>query len=282
LIPISTSIGNSAFSGCTSLGTASFLTATSIGESAFSGCTSLSSALFPEATSIGNSAFSGCSNLRETHFPRVTSIGSSAFYNCPLTVISLPKATSIGANAFYECPLVDVTFPDTITSVGSSAFPSTDITTLRLVGEDEMGQRIESACQKLKSGGFRDTVRNFFFTLGDGPSNLSNGTIGEQRLFTYIYNVLGVTREQFGMFYYSSSSSGSGTLTLGPRFANCWLRPRELNESNQNPFGQNNTNPAINTITGSTNSTAELIFFPKMIRDIVDDYSSPIGTFSYF
>lgn len=71
---------------------------TSIGESAFSGCTGLTSINIPESvTSIGRSAFRGCSGLRSIYVyaETVPSIGAGAFNgfdseNCTLYV---PKGT---------------------------------------------------------------------------------------------------------------------------------------------------------------------------------------------
>ncbi|MBQ6165630.1 MAG: leucine-rich repeat protein [Clostridia bacterium] len=85
-IPASvTSIGSSAFSGCSSLeGVTIPEGVTSIGSYAFSGCSSLESVTIPEGvTSIGNYMFSGCSSLMSVTIPgSVTSIGYRAFYNC--------------------------------------------------------------------------------------------------------------------------------------------------------------------------------------------------------
>lgn len=57
---------------------------TSIGESAFYGCSSLTSLTIPESvTSIGSVAFYGCSGLTSLTIPAsVTSIGGSAFEGC--------------------------------------------------------------------------------------------------------------------------------------------------------------------------------------------------------
>ena len=77
---------------------------TSIGESAFSGCTGLTSITIGNSvTSIGKYAFSGCPNLTSITIPNsVTSIGERAFYNCTdLTSITIPNSvTSIGNYAF--------------------------------------------------------------------------------------------------------------------------------------------------------------------------------------
>ena len=63
---------------------AKLTTATMIGDSAFSGCTSLTSITIPNGvTSIGDSAFSGCTSLSSITIPSgVTSIGSNAFSGC--------------------------------------------------------------------------------------------------------------------------------------------------------------------------------------------------------
>ncbi|MBR5643967.1 MAG: leucine-rich repeat domain-containing protein [Salinivirgaceae bacterium] len=80
---------------------------TSIGCSAFSGCSGLTSVTIPNSvTSIGDYAFGGCSGLTSITIPNsVTSIGDYAFCFCRnLTSISFPNSvTSIGVNAFYEC-----------------------------------------------------------------------------------------------------------------------------------------------------------------------------------
>ena len=95
-----TSIGNFAFSGCTSLTSVTIPdSVTSIGNSAFSGCTSLTSVTNPDSvTSIGDYAFSGCSSLTSVTIPdSVTSIGESTFNGCrSLTNITIPF---VGAKA---------------------------------------------------------------------------------------------------------------------------------------------------------------------------------------
>ena len=100
---------------------------TSIGGSAFYGCSSLTSLTIPNSvTSIGSSAFSDCSSLTSITIPNsVTTVGDYAFYKCSsLTSITIPNSvTTVGDYAFYKCSsLTSITIPNSITSIGWRAF----------------------------------------------------------------------------------------------------------------------------------------------------------------
>ncbi len=121
---------------------------TSIGDYAFSGCTSLTSITIPDSvTSIGNYAFSGCTSLTSITIGNgVTSIGDSAFGACKsLTSIIIPDSvTSIGAEAFWYCAsLTSVTIPDSVTSIGNYAFSSCDSLTSVYISNIEAWCEIE-------------------------------------------------------------------------------------------------------------------------------------------
>ena len=123
-----TSIGDSAFSGCTGLTSVTIPdSVTSIGDVTFSGCTGLTSITIPDSvTSIGEYAFSYCTGLTSITIPKsVTYIGEYAFSYCTgLTSVTIPNSVkSIGESAFRECTgLTSITIPNSVTSIGRGAF----------------------------------------------------------------------------------------------------------------------------------------------------------------
>ncbi len=150
-----TSIGYRAFDNCTGLTSVTIGNSViSIGNYAFSGCTGLTSVTIGNSViSIGNYAFYGCTGLTSITIPNsVTKIGCYAFYgtgwynnqsdgilyldNCclgykgskPEGVLSLKDDTRlIGYYAFSGCTgLTSVTIPNSVTSIGSSAFYDCD------------------------------------------------------------------------------------------------------------------------------------------------------------
>jgi len=137
-----TSIGDFAFTGCTSLtGITIPDSVTSIGILAFCECTNLTSIAIPDGvTSIVVLAFNSCYSLTSITIPdSVTSIGDSAFARCrSLTSVTIgDSVTSIGTSAFSECKsLTSITIPDSVTSIRLGAFwYCTSLTAVTFLGD---------------------------------------------------------------------------------------------------------------------------------------------------
>lgn len=138
-----TSIGTTAFRGCTSLTTVDFAevsTLETIGNSAFMGCSGLTSITIPNSVkSIGQSAFRDCTSLTTITIPNsVTSLGNQAFNGCSgLTKVTIGSGvSSIGQNVFNGCSsLTTITIPSGVTSIGNTAFRDcTNLTTVTVLG----------------------------------------------------------------------------------------------------------------------------------------------------
>lgn len=131
-----TSIGNHAFSACSSLTSVAMPNSVmSIGNYAFSACGSLTSITIPNGvTSIGDSAFYSCSSLTGVTIGNgVTSIGSYAFYGCSLTSITIPnRVASIGSFVFYDCPLMTID----LTAYTTQSFPTIDKYNFNAIASD--------------------------------------------------------------------------------------------------------------------------------------------------
>ena len=106
---------------------------TSIGESAFSGCSNiLSVELSNSITTMGQKAFCDCSKLTSVNIPSsITEIGAQTFYNCTsLTSIIIPaNVTSIGKEAFFNCSGLTTITCEAVTppALGINVFRFVDI-----------------------------------------------------------------------------------------------------------------------------------------------------------
>ena len=180
-----TSIGNYAFSGCTSLTSITIPSSvTSIEGIAFNGCTSLTSVTIPSSvTSIGSSAFRNCTSLTSVTIPSsVTSIESVAFYGCTgLTTITIPSSvTSIESYAFYGCTgLTSVTIPSSVTTIGDDAFfGCTSLTSVTIPSSvTSIGRYAFYGCTGLTSVTIPSSVTSIRESAFKGCTGLTSVTI---------------------------------------------------------------------------------------------------------
>ena len=192
IIPDSvTTIGDSAFRGCSSLTSVTISdSVTTIGDSAFSGCSSLTSVTIPDSvTTIGDSAFYNCSSLTSVTIPdSVTTIEYAIFGGCSnLTEFNGKYASEDGRcliidgalNSFAPAGLTEYTIPVSVTTIGEWAFASCESLTSVTIPDSvtTIGSSAFSNCSSLTSVTIPDSVT----TIGDytfrGCSSLTSVTI---------------------------------------------------------------------------------------------------------
>ena len=174
-----TTIGGWAFSNCSNLTEITIPdSVTTIGNWAFYYCYNLTEITIPDSvTTIGNWAFYYCYNLTEITIPdSVTTIGDMAFYHCSnLTSIVVdgnnPAYQSINGNLYskdgtvliaYAIGKTDTSFtiPDSVTTIGNSAFYRCDNLTSVTIGNSvtTIGGGAFAYCYNLTSITIPDSV----------------------------------------------------------------------------------------------------------------------------
>ena len=202
-----TSIESSAFWSCDALMQVEIPNSvTDFGDNAFYGCSALTQVNIPSSVkSIGSSAFSGCSKLTQVTIPgSVTSIGEGAFIGCEaLTAINVESGntTYCSENGVlfnkdktlliqYPAgkPETTYTIPNSVTSIGNSAFYNCDALTQVTIGNGvtSIGNYAFDSCSKLTQVNIPNSVKSigdfaFYWcsalmqvTIPDGVTSIGN------------------------------------------------------------------------------------------------------------
>lgn len=162
-------IGAGAFSGDVALTTVNILgKVEGIAAQTFEGCENLTKITLPDcAVTVGNGIFKDCKNLEEVAFGKdtvLTSIGT-LFAGTKVNKFTAHEGGKYSASedgkllladdghtvvlAAVGATFGDYTLPSTITKIAPSAFAGTDIKTLTVEGNVEIGSYAFASCEKL-------------------------------------------------------------------------------------------------------------------------------------
>ena len=243
-----TSIGESSFSGCSSL---EEITIPFVG--AVAGKTSSDTYQYPFGYIFGESSYTGGTKTTQyyygsstssstynyyyipTSLKKVTVTGGNilygAFYNCSsLYSITIPDSvTSIGGSVFYGCSsLTSITIPNSVTSIGDDAFENCSSLTSITIPNSVTSIRwfAFSGCSSLTRVSIPDSVTNIGYSAFSGCSSLEEITISfvgavadktstdtYQYPFGYIFGESSYTGGTATKQYYYGSSTSSTTFS---------------------------------------------------------------------
>ena len=154
-----TSIGFSAFENCTALTAVTLPKClTKLGDAVFENCSALKSVWIPKSlTNNGfTGSFKGCTALTDITFETgITKIANYQFNGSPIKSITIPDTvTTIGMSAFANCAnLTAIDLPTFVTEIGDYAFENcTGLTAVTLPKRlTELGSEVFKNCSALKS-----------------------------------------------------------------------------------------------------------------------------------
>lgn len=154
-----TSLGKSAFSGCTGLTSVTIPNnITELGDGCFNWCKGLSSITIPsQITKLGESCFEECDSLISVTLPNgITELEDRCFYQCiNLPSLVIPNGvTRLGNECFYQCnSLQSISIPNTVTELGEGCFSEcSSLQSLSLPNTvTELGEECFNKCSNLTS-----------------------------------------------------------------------------------------------------------------------------------
>ncbi|MBO5478588.1 MAG: leucine-rich repeat protein [Clostridia bacterium] len=193
VVPISLSVGNAQFVGCTAIKTVKFTKGTGIGLDHTGGkydvnyClgtpwyysrNSVTELVFEEGiTSIGANTFNYCTVIQNISFPcTLEKIGEKAFYSCSgITKIQLPNVKEIGNYAFRGCSGVieELILPEQLKIIGENAFEYCTIPGTLIIPDriEQVGNNAFNNCTNIEKVIIPDNVE----TIGEKAFNTCTG-----------------------------------------------------------------------------------------------------------
>ena len=202
---------------------------TTIGLSAFNGCTTLKSIDLGEVQVIEDNAFNSCTKLTTITFPNtLRTIGDWAFGGgTGLTVLALPEGVvSIGTGAFGYSNLKEVILPNSIENIGNECFAnSNDLEKVTLPGNlQTVGRSMFHSCKALKSikipegittieqSAFHSCLALEYVWLPTSLKSIENSAFFGCKALNHINIPLGV--EKFGATVFDESGTYSSPLVI--------------------------------------------------------------------
>lgn len=144
-------IGKKAFSGCSSLESASLPSVEDIENETFAECTSLTIVTAPKVKVVYTKAFYNCVSLDDFVSNSLVSIGQSAFENCAqLSGINTAKITKYGKRALAGCKnLPSVNIADGA-KLSAECFEGSAMADITFLGDASLSKGIFKNCADLK------------------------------------------------------------------------------------------------------------------------------------